>query len=284
MDGDLRVPGGLRAGPGAHRLPCLVTGWRSWACTPPTARCTLDSCWACATRSASRWVSWASLGGGVGASGPGLTASACACRPGGLRCVQVRALRSCDGGAALPVPPRPGEQQCHEGRPTGAAAALARAQAEALHRQPFLPPSLAPGPPAPRRGFPGPQAGVWLAPRPMLLQPSRTRTHLSTPKTVRAASHPGCGHPGTGCLIPARATEVRNCPLSGLRPISAHRPPDLRPEGPLPTRVSPTHLEPHRGASQAEEGGLVNKPLLLPPGALHAPSCGALRGGSAEGA
>lgn len=34
------------------------------------------------TRSASRWVSWAPLGAGVGPPGPGLTASACAGQAG----------------------------------------------------------------------------------------------------------------------------------------------------------------------------------------------------------
>lgn len=83
-------------------------------------------------------------GGWSGASGSGLTTSACACRPGRLPCVQVCALRPCDGGTALPVPPSPGEQQYHEGRPAGAATTMAGAQAEGLHRQPFLPPGLAP--------------------------------------------------------------------------------------------------------------------------------------------
>lgn len=129
---------------GAHPLLCPVTGWRSWAYTMQITRCTLDSCWACVTRSAFRWVSWVSLGDGVGASGSGLTTSACACRPGRLPRVQVCALRPCDGGTALPVPPSPGEQQYNEGRPAGAATTMAGAQAEALHRQPFLPPGLAP--------------------------------------------------------------------------------------------------------------------------------------------
>ncbi|XP_049721728.1 proline dehydrogenase 1, mitochondrial isoform X2 [Elephas maximus indicus] len=35
-------------------------GWRSWACILPNARCTLDSCWACVTRLASRWARQAS--------------------------------------------------------------------------------------------------------------------------------------------------------------------------------------------------------------------------------
>lgn len=168
---------GLRSStesPGAHPLPCLVTGWRNWACILLIARCTLDSCWACVIRSAFRWVSWALLGSGLGASGLGLTASACACRPGRLPCIQVCALRPCDGGAALPVPPSPGEQQCHEGCPAGAATAMEGAQAEAQQRQPLLPPSLVPpmghccrhqhSPPdsLPDSAFWGPQAGAGI--------------------------------------------------------------------------------------------------------------------------
>ncbi|XP_077916740.1 proline dehydrogenase 1, mitochondrial isoform X6 [Halichoerus grypus] len=63
-------------------------------------------------------------------------------RPGRLSRVQVCALWPCDGGAALPVPPCPGEQWRCEGRLAGATAAAAGAQAEAPHRQPFPPSSL----------------------------------------------------------------------------------------------------------------------------------------------
>lgn len=80
VSGDLGS--GERDLPPAH----LFTGWRSWACTPPIARCTLDSFWACATRSASRWVSWASLGGVGGA--PGQDSPLCSC-------VQARLASPC---------------------------------------------------------------------------------------------------------------------------------------------------------------------------------------------
>uniref|UniRef100_A0A673VFM7 Proline dehydrogenase n=1 Tax=Suricata suricatta TaxID=37032 RepID=A0A673VFM7_SURSU len=79
---------------------------------------------------------------GWGHPGLGLTASACVYRSGRLSCVQVCTLWPCDGSAALPVPPCPGEQWCHEGGPAGEAAAVAGAQAEALHGQPLSPSSL----------------------------------------------------------------------------------------------------------------------------------------------
>lgn len=40
-------------GEGGSARSCPFTGWRSWACTLPTARCAVDSFWACVTRSAS---------------------------------------------------------------------------------------------------------------------------------------------------------------------------------------------------------------------------------------
>ncbi|XP_045314423.1 proline dehydrogenase 1, mitochondrial isoform X5 [Leopardus geoffroyi] len=79
---------------------------------------------------------------GWGSLGLGLTASACVYRSGGLSRVQVCTLWPCDGSAALPVPPCPGEQWCHEGCLAGEAAAVAGAQAEAPHRQPLSPSSL----------------------------------------------------------------------------------------------------------------------------------------------
>uniref|UniRef100_A0A7N5K464 Proline dehydrogenase n=1 Tax=Ailuropoda melanoleuca TaxID=9646 RepID=A0A7N5K464_AILME len=63
-------------------------------------------------------------------------------RSGRLSCVQVCALWPCDGGAALPVAPCPGEQWCCAGRLAGATAAVAGTQAEAPHRQPLSPSSL----------------------------------------------------------------------------------------------------------------------------------------------
>ncbi|XP_012510435.1 PREDICTED: proline dehydrogenase 1, mitochondrial isoform X2 [Propithecus coquereli] len=84
---------------------------------------------------------------------------------GGLPRVQVCALWPRDGGAALLVSPRPGEQQPHEGRPAGAAAAVAGAQAAAPHREPLPPPSLVPT----------------AAPLPL------------------ASMHPGCGLPRPSC-------------------------------------------------------------------------------------
>lgn len=66
----------------------------------------------------------------------------CMCRPGRLSCVQVCALRSCDGGTPLSVPPCPGEQQHHEGCSTRKAAAMAGAPQATAHWQPLPPPGL----------------------------------------------------------------------------------------------------------------------------------------------
>lgn len=72
--------------------------------------------------------------------GEELIATPMMCRPGRLPCVQVCTLRACDGGAPVPVPPCPGEQQHHEGCSAREAAAMAGALQAAAHRQP-LPPS-----------------------------------------------------------------------------------------------------------------------------------------------
>lgn len=66
----------------------------------------------------------------------------CVFRPGRISCVQVRTLWSCDGGAALPVPPSPGEQQHHEGCSAREAADMAGAPQAAAHQQPLPPPGL----------------------------------------------------------------------------------------------------------------------------------------------
>lgn len=130
---------------------------------------------------------------------------------------------------------------------------MARAQAEALHRQPPLPPGLAPTGHLPPdlvsqglglgSGWPlgqccySPAAHGFTSPHPRL----------------RTASYPGCGHPRTGGLIPAGVTEkVRNCPLSGHRPHLC-QPLTLDPKAHFPPGSVPHTLSPTGGPARQRE-------------------------------
>ena len=148
--------------PGSRAVARWVEGGQSWV--SPEAGLELGLPGAglgCRGGTGPPWGWGRPQGGAVSlGAGRGLTSPAPVCRPGRLPCVQVCPLRARDGGAALPVPPRPREQRGHEGGSAGAAAAVAGAQAEALHRQPLPPACL--GHLHPHPG--GDLSGLWPVP------------------------------------------------------------------------------------------------------------------------